>query len=264
VAPYTTIGAARRSLGEDEAEGIRLPRVEQTGLYRYTTDLSVSRQRARIMTSSSSLRPRHRTATSSDADDLRERVLRCASDLFYREGVRAVGVDLIVEQAGVAKTTLYRYFPTKDALVAAFLQQEDAHFWSCWDAASARARGNPRREVREHLRWIAERLGRDNYRGCPQLNVSAEFSDPQHPARHVANTHKREMVRRLCGLAERLGARKPDTLGLQLSLLLNGAFVSSSIIPATDAFRLLCDAVDALLAAHVPREAGASPHHRSR
>jgi AcrR family transcriptional regulator len=202
------------------------------------------------------MRHRHRAPVSSDAEGLRDRILHCASDLFYREGVRAVGVDLIVEQTGVAKTTLYRYFPTKDALVAAFLQREDAHFWSCWDAASARVQGNPRQELREQLRWIAERLGRDHYRGCPQLNVSAEFSDPQHPARQVARTHKQEMARRLCGLAERLLAKNPGALGLQLSLLINGAFVSSSIIPPKDAFGLLCDAADALLVAHgvrVPR-----------
>lgn len=209
-----------------------------------------------MASSSPSLRHRHRAAVSATAGDLRDHVLHCASDLFYREGVRAVGVDLIVERSGVAKTTLYRYFPTKDALVAAFLQQEDAHFWSCWDAASARARGNPRQELREQLRWIAERLGRDHYRGCPQLNVSAEFADPRHPARRVASTHKQEMVRRLCNLAERLRATRPDTLGLQLALLINGAFVSSSIVRSKDAFRLLSDAADALLVAHgvrVPR-----------
>lgn len=187
---------------------------------------------------------------------MRERVLRCASDLFYRDGVRAVGVDLIVAQTGIAKTSLYRYFPTKDALVAAFLREEDLHFWSCWDAAAARAQGHPRRELLEQLRWIAERLGRDNYRGCPQLNVSAEFSDPGHPARQVAQAHKQEMVRRLTALARRLSAKEPGRLGLQLSLLVNGAFVSSSIVPPGQACGLLCQAAEALLAAHGVRRAG--------
>lgn len=200
--------------------------------------------------------PRRDASPSPATSEVRERVLRCASDLFYREGVRAVGVDLIVAQTGVAKASLYRYFPTKDALVAAFLQQEDLHFWSCWDAARARAQGEPRRELMEQLRWIAERLGRDNYRGCPQLNVSAEFSDPEHPARHVAKTHKDELVRRLTELARSLSAKDPDRLGLQLSILLNGAFVSSSIVPRKQAYDLLLQASDALLAAHgvrVPR-----------
>jgi AcrR family transcriptional regulator len=195
-----------------------------------------------------------RVAPPADANDLRTRVLRCASDLFYREGVRAVGVDLIVARTGIAKTSLYRYFPTKDDLVAAFLEQEDLQFWSTWDAATARAGGNARRELREQLRWIAERVGRDNYRGCPQVNVSAEFSDPEHPARQVAKTHKLEMVRRLTELARRLAAKQPDRLGLQLGLLLNGAFVSSSIVPPKQAYDLLSQAADALLAAHgVPK-----------
>ncbi len=200
---------------------------------------------------------RRDASPAPDAQHMRERVLRGASDLFYKEGVRAVGVDLIVAQTGIAKTSLYRYFPTKDALVAAFLQQEDLHFWSCWDAATARAQGHPRRELLEQLRWIAERIGRDNYRGCPQLNVSAEFSDPEHPARQVAKTHKQEMVRRLTELARRLSAKQPDRLGLQLSLLINGAFVSSSIVPAKQAYALLSQAADALLAAHGVRIARA-------
>jgi AcrR family transcriptional regulator len=208
-----------------------------------------------MATTSSAQKPRRNTPAPAETDGLRERVLRCASELFYKEGVRAVGVDLIVQQTGVAKTTLYRYFPTKDALVAAFLHDEDAHFWSCWDAASARAAGDARRELKEQLRWVAERLGRDNYRGCPQLNVAAEFSDAQHPARQVAKAHKDEMVRRLTELARRLGARKPERLGVQLAVLLNGAFVSASIVPAKGAVELLNEAAEALAAAHGVRSA---------
>ena len=67
------------------------------------------------------------------APDTRERILRTASELFYREGTRAVGVDLIVERAGVAKTSLYRHFGTKDDLIEAFLLLEDDDFWQHWD-----------------------------------------------------------------------------------------------------------------------------------
>jgi AcrR family transcriptional regulator len=187
--------------------------------------------------------------------DLRERILRCASELFYKEGVRAVGVDLIVERSGVAKTTLYRYFPTKDALVAAFLQEEDQHFWSCWDAASSAAGGNARAELHGQLHWIAERVGRDHYRGCPQLNVAAEFADPKHPARVIAKTHKEALRDRLVGIARRLRARAPEALGLQLALLINGAFVSSALFPPGEAGTVLGDAAEALLAAQGVRKA---------
>ncbi len=74
------------------------------------------------------------TALRSSA---RQRVLEVASDLFYREGIRAVGVDTIAEQAGVAKTTLYRHFPTKDDLIAAYLEEQDHIHWQHFDEAIA-------------------------------------------------------------------------------------------------------------------------------
>lgn len=171
--------------------------------------------------------------------DVRERVLETASALFYRRGVRAVGVDLVVEEAGVAKTSLYRHFRTKDDLVAAFLAREDEDFWRTWDEVSDRHRENPAAELAAHLEWIGERIGRPNYRGCPQLNVAAEFPDGDHPARRVAAAHKSEMRRRLNGIAERLGVRDPDLLGGQLAVLINGAFVSSQVVSADEAARLL-------------------------
>lgn len=185
----------------------------------------------------------------SAAPDVRERVLETASALFYRQGVRAVGVDLVVEKAGVAKTSLYRYFKTKDDLIAAFLEREDADFWRCWDRAARGHEADAAGELDAHLAWIGERLGRPNYRGCPQLNAVAEFPEPDHPARAVAAAHKRELRRRLRGIAERLRARRPDELAAQLALLVNGAFVSAQMLTAQEATPLLQAAARALVAA---------------
>lgn len=173
------------------------------------------------------------------AVDVRERILETASALFYRRGVRAVGVDLVVEEAGVAKTSLYRHFRTKDDLIAAFLHREDENFWKCWDNTTQRHPSNPEAELEAQLIWIGERVSRPNYRGCPQLNVAAEFPDLDHPARAVAIEHKRELLRRLRDLAERLRAKRPDELAAQLSLLINGAFVSSQMFSADEAPSIL-------------------------
>ncbi|HEV7371621.1 helix-turn-helix domain-containing protein, partial [Arenibaculum sp.] len=108
------------------------------------------------------------TADTRPAAEVRDRILETASALFYRQGVRAVGVDLVVEKAGVAKTSLYRHFRTKDDLVAAFLQREDEDFWRCWDRVAGRHADDPAAELDAHLDWIGERVGRPNYRGCPQ------------------------------------------------------------------------------------------------
>ena len=180
--------------------------------------------------------------------DVREKILETASNLFYRQGVRAVGVDLVVKEAGVAKTSLYRHFSTKDDLIAAFLDREDADFWGHWDSVAQTYQGAPREELEAHLDWIGARAGRPGYRGCPQINVAAEFPEEEHPARRVAAAHKRELRRRLTVIAEGLGAPSPKMLGGQLAVLINGAFVSSSIFEPEEAPALLRQAADALIA----------------
>lgn len=181
--------------------------------------------------------------------DVRERILRTASDLFYRRGVRAVGVDVVVEAAGVAKTSLYRHFPTKDDLIAAFLRREDEDFWAGWDLVAARHPQDAEAELDAHLAWIGERVGRPGYRGCPQLNVAAEFPDEDHPARIVARSHKLELRRRLWGIAERLDVGRPGDLAAQLAVMINGAFVSSQMLAADDATAILLQMAHALIAA---------------
>lgn len=189
------------------------------------------------------------TNPEGGAAEVRQRILETASELFYGQGVRAVGVDLVVEKAGVAKTSLYRHFRTKDELVAAFLQREDEDFWQNWDSVAEAHQADAAAELDAHLDWIGERVGRPNYRGCPQLNVAAEFPDADHPARKVAAAHKRELRRRLFGISERLQVARPDELAGQLALLVNGAFVSSQVLFAGEAVPLLRNAAHALLAA---------------
>jgi AcrR family transcriptional regulator len=181
--------------------------------------------------------------------EVRERILDTACTLFYQCGVRAVGVDLVVERAGVAKTSLYRHFGTKDDLIAAFLAREDADFWATWDRVAHQHSDDAAAELDAHLGWIGERVERPNYRGCPQINVAAEFPDIDHPARKVAAAHKRQMRQRLKGISERLGVARPDELADQLSLLINGAFVSSQIFEPGEATPLLRRTAHALIEA---------------
>jgi AcrR family transcriptional regulator len=186
---------------------------------------------------------------ASSGTEVRNKILETASALFYRRGVRAVGVDLVVAEAGVAKTSLYRHFGTKDDLVAAFLAREDEDFWGTWDRVAEKYKDDPRAELDAHLEWIGERVERPNYRGCPQINVAAEFPEADHPARKVAAEHKREMRRRLKGIADRLGVADPDELAGQLSVLVNGAFVSSQVLAPGEAIPLLQRMAHALIAA---------------
>ncbi|KVV61727.1 TetR family transcriptional regulator [Burkholderia cepacia] len=172
------------------------------------------------------------TGTPGNAPDTRERILQTASELFYREGTRAVGVDLIVAQAGVAKTSLYRHFATKDDLIEAFLLREDADFWAHWDAVAARYRRTPREELDAQLQWIGERIARPGYRGCPQINIAAEYADGNHPARKVAVAHKQELRRRLTELAGAMSVDEPETFALRLATVIDGALSSGQALHA--------------------------------
>lgn len=188
-------------------------------------------------------------AAAEPPAEVRDRILDTASTLFYERGVRAVGVDLVVLEAAVAKTSLYRYFPTKDDLIVAFLEREDLAFWAQWDGVAAQSPDDPSAELDAHMRWIGERLARSNYRGCPQINVAAEFAEPEHPARQVSQRHMQALRSRLLDIAKRLqGVARPKQLAAQLALLVNGAFVSASLLAPDEATGVLRSALKALLA----------------
>ncbi len=154
---------------------------------------------------------------------VREKILRTAAELFYREGIRAVGVDKIVERAGVVKPSLYNHFRSKDDLVAAYLEDYDRSYWGWFDEVAGRELASPRERLLEVFDAMAERLGSEEQRGCPFVNAMMEFPDPEHPAPRVAVRHKRELRERLRELAEEAGARDAEGLAEQLALLIDGA-----------------------------------------
>jgi AcrR family transcriptional regulator len=181
------------------------------------------------------------------APDTRERILRTASELFYREGTRAVGVDLIVAQSGVAKTSLYRHFATKDDLIEAFLQLEDEDFWRHWDAVAAQHKGAPREELDAQLQWLGERIARPGYRGCPQINIAAEYADENHPARKIAVAHKQELRRRLADLARTMRLDAPETFALRLGTVIDGALSSGRALHTEGPARFLQELAQMLI-----------------
>jgi AcrR family transcriptional regulator len=183
---------------------------------------------------------------------VRDRILQTAGDLFYREGTRAVGVDLVVARSGVAKTTLYRHFPAKDDLIEAFLRREDEDFWSQWDQVAA-AHPAPRQELEAQLQWIGDRIARPGYRGCPQINIAAEYSNESHPARKVATAHKAELRLRLGRIARALYVPDPEGFALRMAVVIDGALSSGRALhgegPASflqSIARALLDASDSL------------------
>jgi AcrR family transcriptional regulator len=153
-----------------------------------------------------------------------------AADLFYRESIRSVGVETIVQQAGVSKISLYRSFESKDDLIVAYLKDRSAGYWRNVDRIVAAKRGNPRAQLRALIDYIGGRTTTPGYRGCPFINFAAEFPDASHPGHHVVEENKREMRRRLIELSKAMGARRPDQLADAVFLLLEGAYASSQTL----------------------------------
>jgi AcrR family transcriptional regulator len=192
-------------------------------------------------------RPR-RGAPAKGEVSARERILTTANELFYSEGIRAIGVDTVVERSGVSKTSLYRVFESKDALIAAFAAERDRSFWEWWDRVEAQHAGDPCALLDALLSGIAERIGRPGYRGCPFLNLMSEFPDQNHPGRVVARGNKEELRARLATIVAKLGAADPNRVASQLALLINGAYATGLFAEAADLRGDLVDAAFRLLA----------------
>jgi AcrR family transcriptional regulator len=185
-------------------------------------------------------------------ESVRDRILHTARDLFYRDGIRAVGVDTVVAQSGVAKTSLYRWFPSKDALIAAVLEEEAKYRWERWDKNAAISDQEPRALLRSQLAGIARFVAHHKYRGCPFMNVTAEFADPQHPARMVATEVCNELRRRVAGLIRAIpGVRDPEVLTDQLVLLIDGTLSAAHMQGSDGPQRQLISAADALIDAQL-------------
>lgn len=120
----------------------------------------------------------------------RERLLRTATDLFYREGIHSVGVDRILAEAGVTRATMYRHFKGKEELVEAYLAVEDQTIRGYFAAAEAAA-GADTDLLELVIDGIAEDVARYHTRGCPFINAAAEYPDPDNPIRRLITEHRR-------------------------------------------------------------------------
>jgi len=188
---------------------------------------------------------------ADDKKPARERILEIASEMFYRDGIRAVGVDAIIARSGVAKMSLYRNFPSKDALVTAWLEDRNRAFWQRWEQAEASGAGDPRAQLGAILDMVAARVSHPRWRGCPFLNTATEFPEVDHPARGVILANKRTVYDRLHALAEAAGARDPDLLARQLQLLIDGAYAIGQSLGPDGPARTVASAGRVLIAAQI-------------
>jgi AcrR family transcriptional regulator len=170
----------------------------------------------------------------------RDRILAAARDLFYRHGIRAVGVEAIAEAAGTNKMTLYRHFASKDALVAEYLRQLGQEADAEWDEAAKAFVGNPQGEIGAWLEQVAVCVTSGGEGGCALANAAVELRDKDHPARAVIEEFKTRHRNRLVRLFHDAGLAEPERLADEIFLLIEGARINiQSVGPDGPGSRLL-------------------------
>lgn len=190
-----------------------------------------------------------------------DRIRETARDLFYRQGIRAIGVDEIVAKAGATKPSLYRSFASKDDLAAAYLRDYDRDYLERLEANAAEHPGDPRGEILAWMSNLGVRAVQPGYRGCGMTNAVVEYPDKANPAHQVALANKTALRARLTRLAGEMGAAKPEALGDGLLLLMEGAYATGQLFGEGGPALHLAAAAEALIEAHVGA-ATSSPSRR--
>jgi AcrR family transcriptional regulator len=181
----------------------------------------------------------------------RERIFDTAAELFYRKGIRAVGVETLAAAAGTTKMGLYRSFPSKDELVAEWLRDHDTRFWAQWDRMASRHPEDPRRQLNAAFRLLAKHIADPHARGCAMANAAVEITEKDHPARKVIEAHKAKLRARLAELCVRCGARRPGLLADHLFLLMEGAQVATVTLGVRGPARNVAPAAASLIDAQL-------------
>lgn len=159
----------------------------------------------------------------------RERLLAAATQLFCQKGINAVGVDLIVEKAGTAKTTLYKLFGSKEGLVEEVLGNEGEQ-WRDWFMATTRAAADDARgRLLAIFPVLSQWFRQKRFYGCPFINAVAEHDKASDRVRTLALAHKRKVLAFITDLCVEAGAREPERLTHQIALLMDGAIVAAMI-----------------------------------
>jgi AcrR family transcriptional regulator len=163
------------------------------------------------------------------APGTRERILNTAARLFYEHGVQAVGLQRIIDECGCGKNLLYREFPSKDELVAAYLAKCGDTWAESVEQATAPLDGDPSGQIIAIVRAVAEQIYEPEFRGCSFQNALAEFADPNHPIRDLSVAHLSGLHTHLESLSEQAGVIDPSALADRILFIIQGLLATAAV-----------------------------------
>lgn len=177
----------------------------------------------------------------------RARIVDVASRLFYAEGIRAVGVDRVVTEAGVTRVTCYRHFPSKDHLVTAYLAARLDRDRERFADLRGAAHDDPMATLMAVGDAALAEVTAPGFRGCPYVNAAAEHADPAHPARAVGADHRGWLLGEIESLLAAAGHARPAAVAEQLVMLRAGLMAVSAVADLATTGRSFLDAWRALV-----------------
>jgi len=162
------------------------------------------------------------TTTPDTSTDIQTRLLRATETLIYQGGIHATGMDAIVKASGVARKSVYKHYPTKDALVAAALQARDER-WMQWFIAATTQAATPRARLLSVFDALQEWFASDGFHGCAFINAAGEIGDAEHPIRKVSRLHKERLLSHVLSLMQAAGLPEPEETARHWLVLIDGA-----------------------------------------
>src|SRR6476660_2961204 len=164
-----------------------------------------------------------------DNETARGRLLTAATRLFCKNGINATGIDAIINEAGTAKTTLYKLFGSKTNLMHAVLESEGKQWREWFIGAMEEGGGDAQTKLTRIFPALKSWFGEDRFYGCPFINAVGEHDKDQKQLRAIAMRHKKVVLAYIEKLAEEMGAAEPEVLAHQLGLLMDGAIVAAMV-----------------------------------
>jgi AcrR family transcriptional regulator len=168
-------------------------------------------------------------SAAGDEESARGRLLNAATHLFCKNGINATGIDAIIDEAGTAKTTLYKLFGSKTNLVHAVLESEGKQWREWFIGAIEAGGGDPQTKLARIFPALKIWFGEERFYGCPFINAVAEHDKDQKQFRNIALRHKKVVLAHIEKLAGEMGAAEPVVLAHQLALLIDGAIVAAMV-----------------------------------
>jgi len=179
--------------------------------------------------------------------EAKQRLLEAADRLFYQDGIRSVGIDRVIAEAGVAKMTLYTHFPSKDDLILAVLQYREERVLEFFRSAMERHAARSKNKLRAFFAALQDWFESPGFRGCAFQNAAVELADPAHSATKFVRNHKQRFAEMLRELVEESIGKGAAKLGPAIALLVEGAIMTAVVQGRPDAAGVARDAALRLL-----------------